>query len=170
MINFRFFCHCEQKRSNLLEDRHVASTPRDDVLVRGFTLVEIVIVIALIGALGTWMVSLIDPVAQFKKGRDAERKAELVQIQAALELYRADQNEYPPSPLPACGNPLEIGSVTYIQKVPCDSNDQIYIYERPTQTTYTLIACLENKNDPQKDEQNNSNCTGDTRSFTLTNP
>jgi len=136
----------------------------------GFTLIEIVLVMALIGVLATWMVSLIDPAAQFKKGRDAERKAELVQIQAALELYRADQGQYPPSPLPDCGSPLESGNVVYMQKVPCDTNNENYDYQRPTQATYTLIACLENKNDPQKDETNNSFCTGDTVSYTLTNP
>jgi len=148
----------------------------------GFTLVEIVIVIASIGILGTWMVSLIDPAFQFKKGRDAERKAELVQIQAALELYRADENEYP-AQLPPCGDPLkgstpETENTTYLQKAPCDSSNISYYYDRSfSPTTYTLVACLENTNDPQRDDSpekggtNDSlHCTGDTKSYTVTNP
>lgn len=140
----------------------------------GFTLVEILVVIALIGTLGTWMISLIDPPQQFKKGRDAERKAELRQIQTALELYRADQAAYPVN-LPTCDSPLTVDTSVYIQKIPCDprnSGQQIYNYTS-TGSTYILTACLENVHDSQKDAINDAMyCAGgDTNwSYTLINP
>ena len=39
----------------------------------GFTLVEIVLVIALIGVTATLLISLVNPVQQFKKSNDAKR-------------------------------------------------------------------------------------------------
>ena len=40
--------------------------------LRGFTLVEIVLVIALIGISATTIISLVNPVQQFKKANDAK--------------------------------------------------------------------------------------------------
>lgn len=141
---------------------------------KGFTLVEIVLVIALIGLTGTLLVSLVDPVQQFKKSNDAQRKADLRQLQAVFELYRADQGDYPAT-LPSCGSPLTAGTTTYLQKVPCDpKNTGQFTYQYTGGgNTYTLIACLENVRDPQKDATNNAaSCTGGTTnwSYTLTNP
>lgn len=142
----------------------------------GFTLVEIVLVIALIGITASLLVTLVDPVQQFKKANDSQRKADLKQLQAVFELYRADQGQYPAS-LPSCGSPLTAGGVTYLQKIPCDpkngTNQFRYTYINSTPNTYTLIACLENIRDPQKDATNNvTYCTGGTTnwSYTLTNP
>ena len=146
--------------------------------LRGFTLVEIVLVIALIGISATTIISLVNPVQQFKKANDAKRKADLTQIQAALELYRADQNFYPNS-LPACGSALIVGTTTYIQRVPCDPRNTgqfRYTYvgiPAVNPTTYSLFACLENTADPAKDTSNNATyCTGGTTnwSYTLRNP
>lgn len=150
----------------------------------GFTLIEIVLVIALIGITGTLLISLVNPVQQFKKSNDAKRKADLKQLQAVFELYRADEGEYPDA-LPSCGNPLvSPGGTTYLQKIPCDPREGTsqfsYHYERQTANTYTLVACLENVNDPQRDlpptfpgdGNNTTYCTGGTTnwSYTLTNP
>lgn len=140
----------------------------------GFTMIEILIAVALIGVLGTAVVVLIDPVSQFKKGRDAERKSELSQLQTGLELYRADIGTYPPG-LPDCDDPLEEGGVTYIQKAPCDpksADGYKYNYMQLSASTYTLVACLENIHDPKKDEANDETfCTGTTDwSYTLVNP
>lgn len=140
----------------------------------GFTLIEIVLVIALIGVAATTVITLIDPVGQFRKTRDAQRKTDLRQLQSAFELYRADQGAYPVS-MPACGTALKVGATTYIQKVPCDPRNtgQFKYNFTGDGISYTLISCLENVNDPQKDSTNNSTyCTGGTAnsSYTLTNP
>lgn len=156
-------------------------------LQKGFTLIEIILVITLIGLTSTLLINLVDPVKQFKKSNDAQRKADLRQMQAILELYRADQGQYPPSPLPACGSALTAGGTTYIRKIPCDPRQGrpqfTYTYLRPTVNTYTLIACFENVQDPQRDlppaftgttgnGNNGTYCTGGTTnwSYTLNNP
>ncbi|MBI3887778.1 prepilin-type N-terminal cleavage/methylation domain-containing protein [Candidatus Microgenomates bacterium] len=141
---------------------------------QGFTLIELLIAIAIVGIMGAVFVTTINPSVQFKKANDTERKSALRQIQAGLELYRADQSAYPAS-LPNCGSALALGGTTYLQKVPCDpknTGQYVYRYIR-NGTQYTLIACLENTNDPQKDTANNiTYCTGSTTnwSYTLTNP
>lgn len=147
----------------------------------GFTLVEIVLVIALIGITGTLLISLVNPAQQFKKSNDARRKADVRQLQTVFELYRNDQGEYPPEPLPDCGSPLTGGTMQYIQKLPCDPKNGTaqfkYNYTSPTASTYTIVACLENLSDPQKDPVNALNplggtyCDGTTAwSYTLINP
>lgn len=147
---------------------------------KGFTLIEIVLVITLIGLMATLLITLVNPVRQFQKSNDAKRKADLHQMQAAFELYHADQTAYPAS-LPACGSSLTQGTVTYLQKVPCDPKNvsqfqYYYLYDPPTDT-YKLITCLENLTDPQKDQTNapipggTTFCDGTTAwSYTVTNP
>ena len=140
---------------------------------KGFTLIELLIVLAIIGVLTSFLMA--NFLNARLRARDAQRKADLRQIQAALELYRADQGSYPPAPLPACGSSLVAGSTNYMQKIPCDptgSGQYAYTYTT-TGTTYTLISCLENVKDKQKDMTNNTSyCTGGNTnwSFTLTNP
>jgi prepilin-type N-terminal cleavage/methylation domain-containing protein len=152
---------------------------------RGFTLVEIILVIALIGVTASIVVTLIDPVRQFRKANDAKRKADLRQFQAALELYKADQGVYPtPATWPGytCGSPLVEGGTTYMQKMPCDprnSGNHIYRYTEVNVSgnTYSLISCLENIQDTERDQPNRPNpsggtyCSGSTQtSYTLNNP
>lgn len=142
-------------------------------LSSGFTLIELLIVIAIIGILTTLL--MVNFIGIRQRARDAERKSDLRQIQAALELYRADTSDYPSSPLPACGTSFANNGVTYMQKLPCDpinSGDFKYTYTS-TGTTYVIYACLENVNDLQKDAANNATyCAGGTTdwSYTVTNP
>ena len=140
---------------------------------KGFTLIELLIVLAIIGVLTSFLMANI--LNARLRARDAQRKADLRQVQAALELYRSDQGSYPPAPLPSCGSSLVMGGTTYMQKIPCDpSNSGQYVYNYATTgTTYTLTACLENVKDQQKDTANNASyCTGGNTnwSYTVTNP
>lgn len=137
---------------------------------KGFTLVELLVVVAVIGILSTLLTANFIGVRQ--RGRDSQRKSNVRQIQSALELYRADQSGYPTS-LPACGSSFTStdGRNTYMQKIPCDPSGGSYTYSSPDSTRYTVIACLENSNDSDKDSTNVAPCNGTTNfSYTLTNP
>lgn len=63
----------------------------------GFTLIELLLTMALIGALASALIILINPVTQFQRTRDTQRKNDLAQIQRALEQYYNDFNSYPAS-------------------------------------------------------------------------
>lgn len=138
-------------------------------------MIELLLVLAIIGVLTSFL--LVNFIGAKARARDAQRKSDMRQMQAAFELYRSDQGTYPASPLPACGSSLTNGTTIYMQKIPCDplgTGQYVYTY---TQTGggsgYTLAACLENVNDSQKDSTNNSAlCAGGTTnwSYTLTNP
>lgn len=139
---------------------------------RGFTLIELLIVLAIVGTLTS--ILMVNFLGARERGRDAERKSEMRQMQTAFEMYRADQGTYPPAPLPACDTPLAVGSTTYMQKIPCDpSNTGQHVYRYTTTgTAYTLSTCLENEKDSQKDKVNTTtSCSGTTNwSITFTNP
>jgi type II secretion system protein G len=134
---------------------------------KGFTLIELLVVIAIVGVLATIIMANFSGVRT--RARDAERKADLSQLQAAFELHRADRGTYPTAPLPACNTALAVSGTTYIAKVPCDpSTNTSYTYST-TGSTYQLRTCLENTNDPQKDATN-TGCAAGTTSYTVTNP
>lgn len=141
---------------------------------KGFTLIELLVVIAIIGVLSALLTSNFIGVRQ--RARDAQRKSDLRQIQSALELYRADVGNYPSnSMLASCGTTtakIYNGSSTYMQQIPCDpTTGSVYTYNTSDNTTYTLITCLENGSDSQKDSVNVSPCDGTTNfSYTLRNP
>ena len=61
----------------------------------GFTLVELLIVIMVIGILSALVLSSINSEGIRGKSRDGQRAADLKKIQAALELYFVDNRSYP---------------------------------------------------------------------------
>lgn len=138
----------------------------------GFTLIELLIVVAIIGVLaGMVTINLQDA---RERARDAQRKSDVKQIQNALELYKNDQNPttYPPT------DTWEDDIVTggYMKKIPIDPTfDQLptawtdYTYTRDVDDAliYTLVACIENSQDPDLDAVNT--CTYG-YSYTLTEP
>ena len=63
----------------------------------GFSLIELLIVIAVVGILAIGGMAVINPLGQIQKAHDAQRKHDLVQIQQALDAYYADNNKYPNS-------------------------------------------------------------------------
>jgi type II secretion system protein G len=130
---------------------------------KGFTLIELLIVIAIIGVLATLLMANFIGVRQ--RARDAQRKSDARQIQAALEIYRSDNQAYPPvgsgdGNLPgttSCKASLKSPdhNSTYMASIPCDPTGGSYIYTypypNPTSAGYKLVACLENGSDSQKD-------------------
>ncbi|WKZ24765.1 MAG: FISUMP domain-containing protein [Patescibacteria group bacterium] len=114
---------------------------------KAFTLIELLVVIAIIGVLSTLViVSLGDSRAS---ARDAKRLNDLRAMANALELYYADNNEYPSSITP--GQPLEQGGVFYMGKVPnnptphtdggCPNTDYTYTQVNSGQS-YNISTCL----------------------------
>ncbi len=61
----------------------------------GFTLVELLIVIALIGVLAVALVATLNPIEQINKARDARYKNDAAELLAAIERYYATQQFFP---------------------------------------------------------------------------
>ncbi len=112
----------------------------------GFTLVELLVVMGVIGTLAAGLVVVINPAAMVGKARDAQRKSDFNQIQKALELYYDDYSEYPVNmdDLTTVGN--------YMKTIPSDPVPTRFQY-RYVQISggqmYRLYAHLENASDPQ---------------------
>jgi general secretion pathway protein G len=141
----------------------------------GFTLIELLLVIAIIGVLSSFLIA--NFIGAKARARDAQRKSDLKQIQAALELYRADQDTYPTdAEMSACNVQFAMNGTIYMKIVPCDPNTKNpYTYTQLNGgTSYSLVACLENENDSQADVNNhlsnNSACTNGTWSMTVSSP
>ncbi len=150
----------------------------------GFTLIELLVVIAIISALATLLTSNFVGIRQ--RGRDAQRKSDLRQMQSALELYRADTGTYPiTSAFPTCGSTFPTsGTTIYMKKIPCDPTTATsYVYTATPSgcdnsatfcTGYTIYSCIENTKDTDSDANQSrtpalqSGCTP--ASFTITNP
>lgn len=65
------------------------------ITARGFTLVELLIVIALLGVIATIVIAAINPIEQANRASDAGKKADASQIVSALQRYYASHNLYP---------------------------------------------------------------------------
>lgn len=61
----------------------------------GFTLVEVLVVIAIITVLAALVITTLNPAQLRRAARDTNRKKDIALISAALEQYYADNNVYP---------------------------------------------------------------------------
>lgn len=64
-------------------------------LSQGFTLVELLIVIGLLGAIALIVISAINPIEQANKARDARFKADASQTISAVERFYASNSKFP---------------------------------------------------------------------------
>lgn len=128
---------------------------------KGFTLVELLVVMAILGVLATLIVGGFRT-AQLR-GRDGQRKSDLKNIANALEIYYSDYGVYPPSasglilgctaPTEACSwgsdQFADIKGTVYFKTLPVDPNqDQNYYYRAfSTNKKFQLYAHLENTED-----------------------
>jgi len=136
---------------------------------RGFTLVELLVVMAIISILATVIIGGFR--SSQMRGRDAQRKSDLKQIANALEIFFTDYGKYPPASgtqVAACSyNPgtgaglaclwgsrtstgtITDGKTTYMRTVPADPlTSQNYVYRvSSTQNMFQLFARLENSQD-----------------------
>jgi len=127
----------------------------------GFTLVELIVVIAIVGVMGGMVITILNPIAQLQKSADAKRKSDLSQISKALESYYSDHGTYPSVNntyelvvIPAGSNDpiaLSWGSAwaPYMDTLPKDATlSKKYIYYTPTTgsgalQSYYLYTSLE---------------------------
>lgn len=61
----------------------------------GFTLIELILVVGIIGMLATAGIAILNPFEQFKKATDSRIKSDLTQVQRGLEVYYQDKGQYP---------------------------------------------------------------------------
>lgn len=118
----------------------------------GFTLIELVIVIGILAILAVFVLAVVNPVEQFAKARDAQRKADLGQIQKSLEQYYQDNGRYPANNgsyqiTDVNGQAVPWGGASgwnpYMNLVPSDPlSTHTYIYYSTGQT-YWLYASIE---------------------------
>ena len=130
-------------------------------LEAGVTLLELLVVMAIMGTLAGAIVMLINPRGQIGKANDARRKSDLNQISKALEIYYQDNNSYPEHT--AGGYQISGGAwggewSSYMAKVPADQTaGRTYVYFSTGQSYY-LYAYLEAANDPQMCNADGTRC------------
>lgn len=120
---------------------------------QGFTLMEILIVIAMLGILATIIFG--SYLSSLKKGRDSRRKQDLEQVSRALELYYSEQGRYPEESEVIFGQKLDNPNsddddIFYMKQLPLDpmSNYQYdYVVDSSDYQSYQLYSCLENDDD-----------------------
>lgn len=143
------------------------------VVKDGFTLVELLVVVAIIGILSGMVLVSMDAGGYFKRGRDSRRLADLATTQAALEQYYAQQGEYPVSSYLVFGSDFvdpDDATLIYLKSVPNDP-DSTKAYEycvEAGQGNYVVCADMESTPLP-------SDCGGATyvpcsKNCCLTNP
>jgi general secretion pathway protein G len=121
---------------------------------KGFTMVELLVVIGLLTILAGALMAIFNPFGQIQKSQDAKRKNDLAQIQRALELYYQDNGRYPvqTAGFAITGGAWGTAWGTYMAKVPSDPTPaKKYAYfTTGNGQTYFLYANLDRgTTDPQ---------------------
>ena len=114
---------------------------------RGFTLIEIMVVVVILGILGSLIVPNI--IGRPDEARVTAARADIEAIGNALELYRLDNGDYPSTDQglealvtqpTGCPEPRRWNSEGYLKKLPIDPWDEPYLYfsEDRTFEVYSL--------------------------------
>jgi general secretion pathway protein G len=103
--------------------------------VQGFTLVELMVVIVIIGILAG--VVVVNYTGRTEKAIEARTKADFKSIQDAIDLFKSDTGEYPEKLEDLMQNPgFDRWSGPYLRRDPLDYWDRIYVYEMLGEGTY----------------------------------
>jgi prepilin-type N-terminal cleavage/methylation domain-containing protein len=117
------------------------------LLRRGFTLMEVLIVVAIICLLS--VIVLMNLRGQIARGNDAKRKMDLNTLSKFFEDYYNDHNVFPDQP---DFNSYHCGSTDmapYLTKIPCDPESKThYGYFPSVNGGYRICAKLSDKTDP----------------------
>ncbi|MFA6250764.1 MAG: prepilin-type N-terminal cleavage/methylation domain-containing protein [Candidatus Shapirobacteria bacterium] len=122
---------------------------------KGFTLVEILIVFAIIAIVIAAMVMGLNPYGILNRGKDARRKKDLNRIRVAFEEYFNDKGCYPPQLLlDQLMSPANCGSASifrpWLIPWPCDPDGQPYFLVEDTNSCsrwFKILTNLENRQD-----------------------
>jgi prepilin-type N-terminal cleavage/methylation domain-containing protein len=127
----------------------------------GFTLLEVLLVIALIGILVTIIIVILNPNSRFASARNDIRQSDIKKIEAALIQYRLQEGSYPAGltttlqeicdpdiaePSINCGTNINLSALVpiYLQSIPQDPNDKDTTggngYQVAVNTTRNIIA------------------------------
>lgn len=131
---------------------------------KGFTLIELLVTMGIIAVLTG--LSIFNFNQSRVRARDVQRKSDMGQLMKALELYKNDKLEYP-QVTGVDDTIFQQALLTgeYIKedfKDPKGGTDWIkykYINLTPSKTTYAIVACLENKADTAKANNDFGMCT-----------
>jgi general secretion pathway protein G len=127
----------------------------------GFTLVELMVVIVIIGLLAT--IVAINVIPATDTARVEKAKADISTIEQALEQYRLDNLTYPSgsdglqallSPPPGLAQPQRYRRGGYIKKLPQDPWGRAYLYTVPGRKGAFDISSLGADGQPGGDNEN----------------
>lgn len=136
--------------------------------MRGFTLIELIIVMGILSIMSAGALAVLNPASQFQKANDARRKSDLYQIQRALEGYYDDNGRYPPTYSSSDyrikgldGSAVNWGSSwqPYMDVLPKDpASSRRYVYFSDDGQSYYIYASLEKGTDPNTCKSDGSVC------------
>lgn len=120
---------------------------------KGFTLVELLVVIGILAVLTAVVLVAVNPGRQFAQARNTQRRSDVATLSSAIAAYMADplNNGMLPATIPACTAPGQVGSAgvdlatplvpRYVAALPLDpGNGNAGTVGNATNTQYTV--CL----------------------------
>jgi len=122
---------------------------------KGFTLVELLVVIGILTVLFSIVLIAINPSRQFSQANDTQRRGDISTFLNAIYQYSADNNNQVPGGVITSLQTIASGSgnldlctflvPTYIEKMPADPTTGYYTNCTDYNTGYTIISSGENE-------------------------
>ena len=111
---------------------------------KGFTIIELLVVITILSILTSSIIILVKPQEMRNRAQDAVRKQDVSVIAGSLERYYADNNSYPdPASLPANPDEFSANGVVYLKIMPKDPDGNNYVYTQDTTQDFSICTTLE---------------------------